>query len=265
MGPFGLKFPVVSTAHQERLLSALTNGFRILGAVTAENQGLTFSEIVEATGIPKASVHRLLREMVELAVLAYDDATRSYQGGLTLASLGASVTANYDVRRIVRPHLEALHDATNNVVTLGIRDGERGIYIDKIEPANLVIRLHSEIGKSFPLHCTAMGKVLLAHSDPSTISKLTRRKLQRYTDSTITDGKVLRDEIDKVSRDGFAIDREEITRGLVCVAAPVYGVDGRVDAAVSCTMSSFDVSSRVLDEVAGHVQRCAEGASGSAG
>lgn len=265
MGLFGLKFAVVSTTNQESPLSALGNGFQILGAVTAEKSGLTFSEIVDATSIPKASVHRLLREMVDLAVLSYDDATRSYQGGLMLASLGASVTANYDVRRIVRPHLEALHDATNNVVTLGIRDGERGIYIDKIEPANFVIRLHSEIGKSFPLHCTAMGKVLLAHSNPGTIGKVSRRKLQRYTDSTITDGKILRDELDKVVNDGYAVDREEITRGLVCVAAPVYGVDGEVDAAVSCTMSSFEVAAPMLEEVAGHVVRCAKAASGSVG
>ena len=245
-------------------MSALTNGFRILESITAAKTGLTFSEIVDATGIPKASVHRLLREMVELAVLAYDDTTRSYQGGLMLASLGASVTANYDVRRIVRPHLEALHEVTRSVVTLGIRDGERGIYIDKIEPANLLIRLHSEIGKSFPLHCTAMGKVLLAHSDPSTIAKVTRRKLPRYTDSTITDGKILRDELETVLGNGFAIDREEITRGLVCVAAPVHGVDGRVDAAVSCTVSSFEVSTPMLDEITGHVKQCARAASGTA-
>ncbi len=245
-------------------MSALTNGFRILAAVTAEKEGLTFSEIVDATGVPKASVHRLLRELVDLALLVYDDATRSYQGGLMLASLGASVTANYDVRRIVRPHLEALHELTNNVVTLGIRDGEQGIYIDKIEPANLVIRLHSEIGKSFPLHSTAMGKVLLAHSDPGTIGRVTRRKLQRYTDSTITDRKILRAELDRVMQDGFAVDREEITRGLVCVAAPVYGVDGKVDAAVSCTMSSYEVSAPLLDEVAGHVMNCARAASASA-
>jgi DNA-binding IclR family transcriptional regulator len=265
MRPFGLRLTFMSTTGQERLLSALTNGFRILGAVTAAKQGLAFSEIVEATGIPKASVHRLLREMVDLALLVYDEATRSYQGGLVLASLGASVTANYDVRRIVRPHLESLHEVTNSVVTLGIRDGERGIYIDKIEPANFVIRLHSEIGKSFPLHCTAMGKVLLAHSDPATISKLTRRKLQRYTDSTITDGRVLRDELEKVISQGIAVDREEITRGLVCVAAPIHGVDGKVDAAVSCTLSSFDVSAAVLDDVADHVRHCARAASGGAG
>lgn len=243
-------------------MSALGNGFRILEAITADGAGLTFSDVVERTGVPKASTHRLLRELVELSALAYDESTRRYRGGLLLAGLGASVMEHYDVRRIVRPHLEALHEATGSVATLGIRDGEQGIYVDKIEPAGFVIRLHSEIGKSFPLHCTAMGKVLLAHSDAATIARVTRRKLRAYTANTITDGKALRDELDAVVSSGYAVDREEITRGLVCVAAPIFGLDGSVEAAVSCTVSSFDADDALLKQVARHVRACAAAASG---
>jgi DNA-binding IclR family transcriptional regulator len=242
-------------------LSALGNGFRILDAITASGAGLTFSEIVERSGVPKATVHRLLRELVWRSALAYDEPTRLYTGGLALARLGASVMQNYDVRRVVRPHLEALHDATGSVATLGIRDGGQGIYVDKIEPAGVVIRLHSEIGKSFPLHCTAMGKVLLAHSDAATIGKVLRRKLKAYTPNTITDGKRLRAELNTVARQGYAVDREEITRGLVCVAAPIYGIDGDVEAAISCTVSSFDADKEFLEQVREHVTHCAEAAS----
>ncbi|MDX1516006.1 MAG: IclR family transcriptional regulator [Woeseiaceae bacterium] len=242
-------------------MGALTKGFRILEAVTAAGSGLTFSEIVDETGIPKASAHRFLRELVALSALVYDDATRQYRGGLLLAGLGASVTQNYDIRRIARPHLEALHEQTGSVATLGIRDGEKGIYIDKIEPSEFVVRLHSEIGKSFPLHCTAMGKVLLAYGDASTVAKVTRRKLRAYTAKTITDGKVLRQELESIAARGFAVDREEITRGLVCVAAPIFGVDGQVDSAMSCTISSFEASSGKLDTITEHVVRCAGAAS----
>jgi DNA-binding IclR family transcriptional regulator len=242
-------------------LSALTKGFRVLEAVTRVRQGLTFSEVVDATGIPKASAHRLLAELVDLSALSFDEATRRYQGGLLLAGLGASVTANYDVRRIVRPHLEKLQLLAGAVATLGIRDGEQGIYIDKIEPTDFVIRLHSEVGKSFPLHCTAMGKVLLAHSGNATIKRVTKRKLEPYTQNTITDGKALREELKTVVANGYAVDREEITRGLVCVAAPIYGIDGSVAAAMSCTISSFDATKERLDEVTQLVVDCACAAS----
>ena len=242
-------------------MSALGNGFRILEAVSGNGAGLTFSEIVDATGVPKATVHRLLRELVELTALAYDEPTRRYRGGLLLAGLGASVMQNYDVRRVVRPHLEALQEATGNVATLGIRNGEHGVYVDKIEPAGFVIRLHSEIGKSFPLHCTAMGKVLLANSDAATINKVTRRKLKAYTANTITEGKQLREELEAVAGQGYAVDNEEITRGLVCVAAPIYGVDGSVEAAISCTVSSFDADESSLEEIRDEVIACAAAAS----
>ena len=242
-------------------MSALSKGFRILEVVTAKKSGLSFSEIVSQTGIPKASAHRLLRELVALSALTFDESTRIYQGGLLLAGLGASVTANYDVRRIARPHLEALHAETGSVVTLGIRDGDVGVYIDKIEPADLVIRLHSEVGKSFPLHCTGLGKVLLAHSDAATISRVARRKLKAYTENTITDGQALRDELETVVEQGYGVDREEITRGLTCIAAPICGAGGDVVAALSCTISSFDVSEEQVTRIAESVRQHAASAS----
>lgn len=242
-------------------MGAMTKGFQILEAVTQTGPGLTFSEIVDATGVPKASAHRLLRELVGLSAVSYDETTRRYQGGLLLAGMGAAVTRNYDIRRIARPHLEDLYEKTRNVTTLGIRDGETGIYIDKIEPTDFVIRLHSEIGKSFPMHCTAMGKVLLAYSDAATVSKVTRKKLRAYTEHTITDKHALKAELDKVRENGLAIDHEEITRGLVCVAAPIVGIDGNVAAAISCTMSSFDASSGKLRLVESQVRECARAAS----
>ncbi|NNC77723.1 MAG: IclR family transcriptional regulator [Woeseiaceae bacterium] len=242
-------------------MSALSKGFRILEAITAAGAGLTFSRIVDETQLPKGTAHRLLKELVQLSALSYDDNTRRYRGALKLASMGAAVTQNYDVRQIARPHLEDLQAKTGSVATLGIRDGEKGIYIDKIEPADFVIRLHSEIGKSFPLHCTAMGKVLLANSDPDTLAKVTRRKLRRYTENTITDGPALRRELDAVAERGYAVDDEEITRGLVCVAAPVHTPAGEVTAAVSCTISSFGATLKTIETLARDVVECAEAAS----
>jgi DNA-binding IclR family transcriptional regulator len=145
---------------------------------------------VETTGLPKASTHRLLQELVELSALTLDEQTRRYRGGLLLARIGASVTANYDLRDAVRPFLTLLHDEFGYVATLGLLNDVTGTYIDKIEASGFGPRPHSEVGKSFPLHCTA-------------------------------------------------IDNEEITRGFVCIAAPVFGADGHVAGAMSCTLPSY--------------------------
>lgn len=220
-------------------MSALGKGFHILGTVTAARDGLTFSDIVEKTELPKASAHRLLREMVDISALTFDEVSRRYRGGLLLARLGASVTEDYDLRRIARPHLQAIHEATGNVTTLGILTEGTGTYLDKIEPDDFGIRLHSEVGKTFPLHCTAMGKVMLAYSDASTVRRVTARKLESFTERTITDAKKLRRELKQVADNGYAIDNEEITRGLVCVAAPIFGLDGKIIGAMSCTCPSY--------------------------
>lgn len=221
-------------------MSALHKGFRIIDAVVAAgSRGLPFSAIVEATALPKASAHRLLRELVELSALTLDDETRHFRGGLRLAKIGAAVTANYDLRDAVRPLLQKLHDEFGHVATLGILNNDTGVYIDKIESSSFGPRLHSEVGKSFPLHCTAMGKVLLSLAEPALVKRVTSRKLEAFTPNTITDAKRLRLELKQVEADGYAIDNEEITRGFVCVAAPILGVDGAVAGAMSCTFPSY--------------------------
>jgi len=221
-------------------MSALSKGFEIIDAVTAAGSGgLPFAGIVAATGLPKASTHRLLKELVDLSALTLDDQTRHYRGGLLLARIGAFVTANYDLRDAVRPYLQLLHDEFGYVATLGVLDDDKGVYIDKVEASGFGPRLHSEVGKSFPLHCTAIGKVLLSQADAATVRRVTNRKLESFTPKTITDAKKLRLELKQVAADGYAVDDEEITRGFVCVAAPVFGVDGEVAAAMSCTMPSY--------------------------
>ncbi len=244
-------------------MSALQNGFQILKAVTAAPDGLSFSEIVATTDVPKATAHRLLKELVALSALTQNPASRRYQGGLLLASLGAAVTADYDLRRVARPHLQALHEATGQVATLGIRNDDVGTYLDKIEARDFGIRLHSEIGKSFPLHCTAMGKVMLSYADAATIRRLTSRKLEAYTENTITDGRLLRNELKQIATDGYAVDREEITRGLICIAAPVFGVDGEIAGAMSCTFPSYVFDDRGMEAEIQTVVRHCNAVSGS--
>ena len=221
-------------------MSSVSKAFEILETVAeAGRRGLPFARIVEQTGIPKASAHRLLRELADLSALSFDPTTRHYRGGMTLARLGANVVADYDLRSVARPHLEALHEETGHVATLGVRNDDRGIYVDKIEPTDFGLRLHSEVGKAFPLHCTGMGKVLLAYADGDDQRRILKRKLQAHTKHTITNGKALRAELEQVRSEGYAVDRQEITRGLMCVAAPIFDAQSEIAGAMSCTFPSY--------------------------
>lgn len=244
-------------------MSSVSKAFEILETVAdAGRRGLPFTRIVEETGIPKASAHRLLRELADISVLSFDPTTRNYSGGMVLARLGASVAVNYDLRTAARPHLEALQQETGQVATLGMRNGDEGVYVDKIEPNDFSIRLHSEIGKSFPLHATGMGKVLLAHASADDVRRIGKRQLHSFTKNTITDAKSLREELDRVREAGYALDREEITRGLMCVAAPIYDAQGDIAGAMSCTFQSYIDSDRGIEPEIEAVLRYSRAASG---
>lgn len=244
-------------------MSALAYGLAILETVVAhQDSGATFTDIVGSTGVPRASAHRLLKEMVGLGLLSFDPEMGRYRGSLKLASLGAAVTVHFDLRVHAHPHLKALHQSIGHPCHLSVRDGAEGVYVDKIESAGYGIKLFSEIGKRFPLHCTAMGKILLAHVPPEVLHGIINGRLAAMTENTITSRARLVAELAKVREQGYALDREEITRGLMCVAAPITGFGEAVIGAISTTFPTYIAAEGGLDALTQVVRACAARISG---
>ncbi|MFQ6078011.1 MAG: IclR family transcriptional regulator [Thermodesulfobacteriota bacterium] len=244
-------------------MNTLTKAFRIIEEIVFHQEtGLSFSEIVSSTNLPKASTHRILKALVEMAYLRYDPETGKYRGDLKLSCLGAEVTAHFDLKGYVRPHLMNLHKETNHTCHLGIRNGNDGIYLDKIESRDYGIKLFSEVGRSFPLHCTGLGKILLAFMDPNEKWAPLNAELEPFTPNTITDVAVLDKELEQIREQGYAVDREEITRGIMCVAGPVFDMEGEIAAAISLTFPSFINGDRGIDKEIEAVKRCSAAISG---
>jgi DNA-binding IclR family transcriptional regulator len=240
-------------------VNTIEKTFRILEEIVAhQEKGLAFSEIVSRTTFPKASTHRILRCLERIGYLKYDSGTGRYYGDLRLSFLGSQVTSHFDLKSYVRPHLLELQALTKHTCHLGIRNGDVGVYLDKIEsPRAFGIKLHSAVGGTFPLHCTGMGKVLLAFMDPGERKTLMSGALESFTPNTITQAGGLERELEKVRRRGFAIDHEEITRGIMCVAAPVADGEGRVLAAISVTFPAYIDKDRGIAAEVAAVTRCA--------
>ena len=243
-------------------MGSTSKSFQLIQAVVdAGNSGATFSEAVRGSSVPKSTAHRLLNELTDIGALRFDADSKTYFGGLLLARFGSAVAADYDLRKIARPHLERLHKQTRHTATLGIRDGNHGIYLDKVESRDFGIRLHSEIGKTFPLHCTGIGKVLLSQIDDDEFKTILPGKLKALTKRTIVNKTLLRKELKEIRRRGYAMDDEEITRGLVCIAAPVFGPDGQVAGAISCTFPTWIRDERGMDREIKAVTQAASAAS----
>ena len=240
-------------------MSSVAKVFRILETVVShQGRGLAYSEVVARTEIPKATAHRVLKSLVQMGYLRFDAEAARYFGDLKLASLGSAVTASFDLKGYVRPYLCKLQAETTHTCNLGVLSGNVGVYLDKIESAEAFgIKLYSEIGKRFPLHCTGMGKILLAGMEPAEVQRALAGGLKAYTPHTITKPGALKRELAKVRRCGYAMDKEEITRGIVCVAAPIQDGRGDTVAAVSVAFPAYINEERgVAGEIAA-VTRCA--------
>ena len=240
--------------------------FSIIEAVVAgQDKGVTYSEIVAALGLPKSSVHRILKDLTELEYLSFNPETKRYFGSLRLAALGAEVMSNFQLRAHVRPHLLELHRETDHTSNLGILDGTMGVYVDKVESKDFGIKLFSEIGKTFPLYCTGLGKALLAFSSDGAAETLLKTPLEAITEKTITDPEAFRRELDLIREQGYAVDNEEITRGIICTAAPVFGFNGNLICAISITFPAYIKEDRGIEPEIAAIKKYAALISGALG
>ncbi|HYL80875.1 MAG TPA: IclR family transcriptional regulator [Candidatus Acidoferrum sp.] len=240
-------------------MSSVAKVFTILETVVAHQaRGLAYSEVVARSQLPKATAHRLLKSLVRAGYLRFDGEVGKYFGDLKLSSLGSAVTSHFELKDYVRPLLLQLQEETRHTCNLAVLSGDAGVYLDKLESLEAYgIKLYSSIGKRFPLHCTGMGKVLLAGMPKAARRKILARKLETFTPNTITDPLALEKELNTVRRCGYALDREEITRGIMCVAAPIRNGEGETVAAISVAFPAYIRGERGVRREIRAVTRCA--------
>lgn len=233
--------------------------------VARQDTGVTYSEIVAALDLPKSTVHRILKDLTALGYLNFNPETKRYFGSLQLAALGAEVMSHFQLRDYVRPSLLELHRKTDHTANLAVLDGTMGVFVDKIESKDFGIKLFSEIGKTFPLHCTGLGKALLAFSSNDTVAKLLETPLKAITEKTIIDPEAFKRELALIRKRGYALDNEEITRGIMCTAAPVFGFNGELVCAISITFPAYINDDRGIEPEIAAIKKYAALISGSLG
>lgn len=209
---------------------------RVLDLFTVEKPEWGVSEVAEALEMPRSSAHVLLSSLVETGLLQSRDRGR-YRIGWRVAELNETLRGTVDVRSVASPILEQLVDQYGETAHLAIMERSRVLYIDKVAGTHMVHVLGARVGAQLEPHCSAVGKVLLAHRTSYDIEQiLSRTSLRRLTSATITDPVKLREELASVRRTGIAYDIGEAVSEVHCVAAPVRDGMGVVVAAVSVTV-----------------------------
>lgn len=222
-------------------MSALARGLSIIEYV-AKNQskGVTFPQILAFTGLPQSSCFRVLKELTDLGYLCFIEDTRKYYVSMKIAGLGSKISASDSMRRFLRPLMEKMRDESNKTCNLGIMDVNAGIFLDVIYSESNTIKLLSGIGASFPLHCTALGKVLLTYASPEKREAVLSSDLTPLTPRTITNRHFLEEQFEQIKMDGYASEHEESTLGIHCFAVPIFDYGENNVAAVSMACPYFD-------------------------
>jgi DNA-binding IclR family transcriptional regulator len=207
----------------------LERSLQVLQAFRPRGGALRLAQLVERTGLPKTTVHRLARQLTSLQLL--EQVNGCYQLGLAVFELSELVPVKQRLREAALPFMQDLFVATQETIHLGVRDGLDVVYIEKIRGHRGVL-LPSRVGGRLPLTCTGIGKALLAHSEPALIEDVLSRPLRRITDRSVTDPAQLAGELATIRSTGVSTERGEATANGACVAAPVL-VGGQPIAALS--------------------------------
>jgi IclR family acetate operon transcriptional repressor len=213
--------------------SATLRAFALLELIAAADQPPTLEDLTRASGLPKPSVYRILQLLIRGELVEREVSAKRYIVGPRVAALSLAVQIRSPQRRERHAILSRLVDEIGETCNLTMLDGNEAVYLDRVETA-AIVRLHMRIGSRVPLHCTASGKLFLAHLPSPTVRRLLRAApLKRYTERTITSADSLERELARIRAAGVGTDSGEFLDGSVCLAVPVVDSRRRVCAAVA--------------------------------
>lgn len=207
-------------------IKSLARGLKLLDLLASATGGAGVTELAEQLGVDKSSAFRLLQTLVKYGYVEKDEDTRRYYLGSQVVVLSRSILTRMPLRDQAKPFLRELMERTGECAHLAIVAQGQALYIDQVEsPATLSV--NTGVGTLAPLHCTALGKILLAYG-----AAPIPRELRPYTQRTITGPAALRAQLEQTRRQGYATDDEEYAQGVRCVAVPAWDYRGKVVGAI---------------------------------
>lgn len=189
------------------------------------------SEISEEIGLHKSTTHRILTTLLNFGYIERASDGQKYRLGLRLTDLGFKVIQRMDLRREALPFMTQLSEELDEACDLSIFDHGRVFYVEVLQ-SHHALTVAAVPGQRLPAHCTASGKVFLAHLSEDVLNDAWRR-MKSYTPNTITSLDQLKEQLAVIKQQGYAIDDEEYEIGLRAVSAPVFNRGGEILAAVS--------------------------------
>jgi DNA-binding IclR family transcriptional regulator len=233
---------------------ALDRALCLLELLAQSRAGLTLAELVSQSGMARSSVHYLLVTFERRGYVLRNKRTSRYLFSRKFFALANSTLQFLDVRQQAAPHLTALQLRTNLTVHFAILEGTEAVLVSKQEPADGTVATWP--GKRLGVHCTALGKALLASLPAEEATAILRaHRLPRHNENTITDLKRLCDDLERTVQLGYAVDDEEAQIGVRCIGAAIPGRGEQPPVAISVAGSAVEINSDNSAWLAAEVKR----------
>jgi IclR family transcriptional regulator, KDG regulon repressor len=244
---------MADTPKRSYNITALQRGLRLLQIFSESPHGLAAKQVAGRSRLPVSTVHRFLANL-ESAGFLNCSGDGVYHLGIACFAIGQAALGQLDIRRVSLPYLQELNRQTRETIHLTVRHGLSAVYVEKLDSPEQ-LRIHSRIGASVPLYCTAVGKVMLAYMpDDERKRVLPQLALKRLTPNTVGNLQELEAELYRVRKNGYACDLEEHELHIRCVAAPIWDHAGGVNASLSITAPMVRMAVTRLRQLAPLIQ-----------
>ena len=222
----------------------------VLDLVAAHERPVRFSDLLDQSPFPKATLYRLLQTLVSQGMLSFDPERGVYSIGIRLVRLAHVAWQHSSLAPVARAHLDRLSEQVGETVHLAQLDNAQVLYVDK-RNARDPVRMYSQAGKVGPAYCTGVGKAMLAFLPEAQLPAiLAQQSWHRFTEKTLTTPAALRAELAAIRARGHAFDDEEHEPGIICVAVPILSSGGSVLGALSITSTTARTDLAALDALA---------------
>ncbi len=237
-------------------VQALDRGLQLLMIVAKENK-TTLTELALRVGMPASTAHRLLVTLQKRGFVDFDKSTQEWMIGIEAFRIGSAFVQRTSLVEAGRDVMRRLMEETGETANLGIADDGDVVFISQIETPN-PIRAFFSVGTRGPMHCSGIGKALLAEMAQDKVEQVLQRKgLEEFTSKTLTSPDALFADLEATRRRGWSHDDEERHYGMRCIAAPIHNFHGEAIAGISISGPAARLPDDVISELGPKVKRAA--------
>lgn len=228
--------------------STALKALRVLEIVADSREALTPAQVAERLGSDKVSAYRMLVTLEEAGYLIRDDTSKRYALSYKVVSLSRNLLAENEVSKLIQQTLRDLSNRTQETLHYSVLDGFEAVLVHRVKGTQLV-NVDFQIGDRSMLHCTSIGKAVLAYQSREFVAQFLDSELTRRTQHTIVDPERMAEELSRIREQGYAIDEREFAPDMRCIAVPVIESGGRVASGISISGPDSRFTRKYLKEL----------------